>query len=108
MDSCCRVIAPCLYKLCTPLPPTTHSTDAIESPRYESFDDPDQHTTCCDKFFNLFTASASSTPDWSLRDSLLKDIDLPPDSHCLSIQELLSIAKISSSQIWNTTINGSQ
>ncbi len=97
MNSCCRAIEHCLYTLRRPLPPTTHSTDAIEPPRYESFDDPNK-PTWCDKFFNLFTASAPASPSWSLRNSLLKDIDLlPTDSQeGLSIQELLNI---SSSQL---------
>ncbi len=92
MNSCYRAIEHCLYRLRRPLPPTTHSTDAIESPRYESLDDP---TTCCEKFFNLFTASASSAPDhWSLRDSVLKDIDPKyiKSASQLSLQELLNLS----------------
>ena len=93
MNSCCRAIEHCLYKLRRPLPPTT---DAIEPPRYESLDDP-KHTTCCEMFFNLFTASAPApapaSPSWSLRDSVLKDIDpkyIKSDSQ-LSLQELLKL-----------------
>ena len=92
MNFCCRAIEHCLYKLRRPLPPTTHSTDAIEPPRYESLDDP-KNTTCCEMFFNLFTASAPASPSWSLRDSVLKDIDpkyIKSDSQ-LSLQELLKL-----------------
>ena len=91
MNFCC----PYIYDLRTPLPSTkpTESPESRED-KYASFDQP----TCCDRLFNLFTASAPASPSWSLRNSLLKDIDLlPTDSQeGLSIQELLNI---SSSQL---------
>ncbi|MBI60286.1 hypothetical protein CL657_03610 [bacterium] len=93
MDFCCPAIATYLYKLRTLLP----STKPIESPesredKYESFDQP----TCCDRLFNLFTASAPASPSWSLRNSLLENLDRLPedlnhyDSNALSIQEITS------------------